>query len=292
MAISTRSKRTAIAAVLPISDWPLWLSVVGCLGLVLVWAPAVEITFQGTRVLGIVIGLLAVNLAYRWLRPGPVNPVSTMIETAAVFIAFTAVWVPITYLTARNDHTLVDASLVRFDRSLGFDWDRWAAFVRSVPGLDAVLVIAYGSITVQVVAAILWLPLVQGGRRGFELVRHGVLAIALTCALFRFLPALAPTDGAWMVDFRALRGPAPLVFQLDSLQGIISFPSFHTVLGILFVHAFRHTLLQGPALLLNGLMILSALNVGGHYLADIVGGAAVALVAILAGKGLGRMLPL
>ncbi len=68
-----------------------------------------------------------------------------------------------------------------------------------------------------------------------------------------------------------------------NLQGIISFPSFHTSLGVLFTYVVRkRRLILLPVALLNVAMIVSVLTEGGHFLVDVVAGAAVAAAAIWA----------
>ena len=69
--------------------------------------------------------------------------------------------------------------------------------------------------------------------------------------------------------------------DLDKPQGLVCFPSFHTVLVIMFCYALRGTWLFWPAAVLGGLTMPSLPPIGGHYLIDIPAGAALALLAIL-----------
>ena len=259
-----------------------------CLLLTPVWGMTVGISFHGVGVAVIVLALLIVNAAYRQFRPGPANPASVMIESTAAFIAF-SVWAPLTYLSARSSHPLIDPMLSRLDHLLGFDWNTWRRFVENIPELNLILHIAYSSIQPQAVVAMVWLPLVKGGRRSFTLVRQGMVAGALTCLLFWLFPALGTQDDDWTTDMLALRGTSPLTFDLLHLKGIVSFPSFHTVLGILFIYAFRGTYLSAIAIAINLLMIVSALSVGSHYLTDILAGFLVATVSILIVEWIGNI---
>jgi PAP2 superfamily len=66
-------------------------------------------------------------------------------------------------------------------------------------------------------------------------------------------------------------------FDFAHVEGIISFPSFHTTLAILLVYGARHhRWLLAVLVPLNMLLIAAALSVGGHYLVDLPAGAAVA----------------
>ena len=65
------------------------------------------------------------------------------------------------------------------------------------------------------------------------------------------------------------------------MQGIITMPSYHTVLAVLFTYAFRRTGLVGYGIAtLNLVMLLSIPPIGGHYLVDVLAGGALALGAI------------
>ena len=75
-----------------------------------------------------------------------------------------------------------------------------------------------------------------------------------------------------------MRGGGPLSFDLSQLQGLISFPSYHTVLAVLLTYAHRRSALLPPIALVNGVMLFSIPSYGGHYLIDMIAGAAVALL--------------
>jgi len=66
------------------------------------------------------------------------------------------------------------------------------------------------------------------------------------------------------------------------MKGVIAFPSFHAVLAVLFTYAHRHSATFAPMAALNAVMLVSIPSEGGHYLVDVFGGIAVAIVAILA----------
>lgn len=68
--------------------------------------------------------------------------------------------------------------------------------------------------------------------------------------------------------------------RLDDLYGLITFPSFHVAAAVLIAYAARGTPLAFLALVLNLVMAVSALSEGGHYLVDVLAGAAVAGLAI------------
>jgi membrane-associated phospholipid phosphatase len=65
--------------------------------------------------------------------------------------------------------------------------------------------------------------------------------------------------------------------------GIVQFPSYHTVMAIVFTYVCRDVkLLLAPAAALNTLVVVSVPFSGNHYATDIVGGAIVAAVSLWA----------
>ena len=82
-------------------------------------------------------------------------------------------------------------------------------------------------------------------------------------------------------DLLALRAGGPWHFELSAMQGIVTMPSYHTVMAVLFTYAFRRTGLVGYGIAtLNLVMLLSIPPIGGHYLVDMLAGGALALGAI------------
>ena len=62
-----------------------------------------------------------------------------------------------------------------------------------------------------------------------------------------------------------------------TIEGLITFPSFHTALAVVTAWAFWGTrYIAGPTLVLNLTVIASTVPVGGHYFVDVFAGAAIA----------------
>ena len=80
----------------------------------------------------------------------------------------------------------------------------------------------------------------------------------------------------------ALRTDPQHVLDLNNLPGLVTFPSFHTAMGIIAIYCSRGTpWLFWPSLIINILMISSTPLFGSHYLIDVIAGAVVALGTIL-----------
>ena len=116
-------------------------------------------------------------------------------------------------------------------------------------------------------------------------------ALFTICLIALFLPAKGL--GTWAPDALLARlpahsmlyfwpafdsfysGPAP-VLSVATIDGVISFPSFHAVMGFIVAAMWRNklaTLL--PALLWLAFMLLATIPYGGHYVVDLIGGLAV-----------------
>jgi hypothetical protein len=101
----------------------------------------------------------------------------------------------------------------------------------------------------------------------------------------------APYTSSSVSDFYPLRNGTLRVFEMVPLQGMVSMPSFHTTLAILFIYALRRM----PYLLLvsvplNGTMILSTPTQGGHYLVDVLAGLLLSALTISTFRGSSRMI--
>jgi hypothetical protein len=71
----------------------------------------------------------------------------------------------------------------------------------------------------------------------------------------------------------ALRAAGPWHFNLFAMQGIVTMPSYHTVMAVIFTYAFRGTGLIGYGIAtLNLVMLVSIPPIGGHYLFDMLAG--------------------
>src|SRR3546814_4330604 len=93
--------------------------------------------------------------------------------------------------------------------------------------------------------------------------------------------ALPIYDLHWLDTFERLRSGALRTLGSESLTGIITFPSFHAAAAVLLGWGFASFGRLGwPLVALNALMFVSAIVGGGHYLVDLIAGAAVALIGL------------
>ena len=92
------------------------------------------------------------------------------------------------------------------------------------------------------------------------------------------MPSLRGTGaGSWHIaDFKAVRAGTLRGIVYENLQGIVQFPSFHTVGALTASWAvWRTPYVRWPFLAANAFIVFTALPVGGHFLMDVVGGVAL-----------------
>ena len=251
----------------------------------LAWASMVHLSIVGWwKALLASILLLALALAYRRRSP----PISNMAEVAAWWITFTASGAVLTFLCATWRLPLRDEILTTLDQSLGFNWPAWRSGLSAVPAVQLVLKISYGLLLPQIIVAVLLFPAIGAVNKGRELSILAALTLLPTMLIFTLAPALGPFaifggQTAYLTQMLALRADGPWSFDLSAMEGIITMPSYHTILAILFTYAFRDTGAVGWGIaLLNTIMLFSIPSIGGHYLMDMLAGASIAVLCILA----------
>ncbi|MGH7123533.1 MAG: phosphatase PAP2 family protein [Stellaceae bacterium] len=243
-----------------------------------------------THVAGAALFVGALGAFYTYLRPNP--RIVDVAHTMTLLLAFFAATAVLSYLLTATALPLVDHQLAAADRALGFDWMAWLAWVRARPVLALVLQIVYLSAIPQLLA----IALAHGFTGRPERNSDFLWSMMASLAIIVPVSALWPAAGAWVEydalrfgneaqvhDFLAMRAGTLHELDLTRLQGLINMPSFHTTLGVLYAYALRgRRLLFAGATLFNAVMILSVLTEGGHYLVDVIAGAAVAVAAIWA----------
>jgi len=204
------------------------------------------------------------------------------------------------HLTMSAAYPLADENLANADALMGFNWAEYLLWLDRYPLLIRLMDSSYSGLTGYTM--ILFLLLLLGNepkQRCQELLRlfFSTAVICSTVGMFfpaeaaavfyqvppNFLTHVDPRVGAYHLDhLQALRSDPEHMLFLAKLPGLVTFPSFHTAMGIIAIYCARGTpWLIGPSLIINLVMIASTPLFGSHYLVDIIAGAAVAGGAIL-----------
>lgn len=272
--------------------------------LVFAWAKFAGISIDLVSLLpalGAIVLAACLGIYYRRWRPD--ERLSTTCIALAQLIAFPVVALPLSYLAATLAHPFADAAFVRWDAALGLDWRRYLEFAHAHPTLGTAMTWAYNSLAIQMIlVALLGLAGRAYALQRF-LVAHMLTAL-VSIAISAVLPAVAAVahfgiDPAHypnlalsaarvhLADIEALRSGAMKTITLTDAQGIITFPSMHAALGMLFLVAFWSVRwLRWPGLALNVLMIAATPIDGSHYFVDVLAGLAITGLALLAADAL------
>jgi hypothetical protein len=257
---------------------------IALLGLVdWVWASAAGLSFVGWGRAGLGFGFLAsIALFYRFT--GRSSQLYEASHYTALWTAFTISAAIFTYLTASLKLPLHEVEFARLDAALGFDWYRWVESIKFHPALELLLLCAYNSFLPQIIGSIMYFAFTRRSDHNNELLGGAMVSLLATAVLAGLLPAIGPHfPGATPLCQRALIAvrEGQSKFALAEMQGIITMPSYHTVLAILLIYVHRPPSRWFlPLAVLNALMLLSIPSEGPHYLVDMLAGGAVAAVSI------------
>ncbi len=204
---------------------------------------------------------------------------------AAMWVAFLAVNMVFTYLCATMRMPLQDLAFARINDAMGFDWPRWFLAIMAHPVPRTILSDAYSSLLFQIFGSIIYLAITGRGARNHQLLWAVMLSALISAVVSGLLPAIGPFIPGQMPNFSVallgVRSGAVSHIDVTDMKGIVTMPSFHTVLAILFTWAHRPPSRSFiPVALLNLVMLISIPFAGHHYVVDMLAGAALAAVTI------------
>lgn len=217
-------------------------------------------------------------------------PAARLAEAFVQILAFAQVGSYLTYgAMAASPFPMADGLLDRADAVLGFNWLAWFNWVQAHPIVHLVLAKAYASIPLQLLVLLVYFSFADVDRVD-ELVLATILAVLIIVPGMILLPAIGEWSlhgvgiEPWRADILALRSHTMLT--VSRTQGIVAFPSFHTVAGVLLANMARGRTWFLPVLALNVLMIVAVMSEGAHFAVDMLSGVAIASVAIAASRSL------
>ena len=257
------------------------IAAVACVAVLWVWAAGLTFDWTSAVIPTLAcLGVEALASIYRHCRPDA--RITATLTSMAQLVAFSMVGATLSYAVASTSGPLWDDTLYRWDRSLGFDWRAYLDFVDARPILGLVYTMAYRSLEFQMIVIVTALGF--GGLvwqlRAFVLAF--VLAGTAVILISPIMPALAmyvhlglqPRDFSHLApaaayvhvaDLSGLRDGTLRVISLARAEGIITFPSFHAALGVIFALALWPVrLLRWPGLALNLTLIAATPIDGGH----------------------------
>ena len=264
-----------------------------------IWAAAVHFDLDKRGYLFVAEVATAVGaLGFFYGRFRRDDRLSAMLSGTAFLIVFSAAFSVLNYMLLTVAGPRIDGLLAALDRTFGFDWVAAMTLMAYHPVFNFILQCCYISVLPQI--AILVLALGWVGRDGdvFRFCLSVAIAALVTVAFWTFFPSfgafsfyhLAPAvashlnlalDGKYADELVHLLAFGPGQISPQSARGLVGFPSYHAALAAMVAwYASKVTRLKWPAIVLNiGALVATPIQ-GGHHLADVLAGIAVAAAAI------------
>jgi len=259
-------------------------------------ATGIPIVNWHRRALGIAIVASAWPLTALLIRiTGLAKGAQSLAEIVPKALSYTMVASVLEYYLAATSAPLHDDLLIRIDHALGFDWLAVCNWTVAHPQLRTVLSAVYFNMNREAVGVLLVTAIFYPARaRRFTTAL--IISSLFTIPLLRIFPVAGAFVGvkdvpAGCVTEVALAAQAYMDLRthtmsgvdVSALTGIVSFPSYHATSAVLLAYFLRGIRFVFPAaLVFNGVMILAALPIGGHYLTDVLAGLVVAAATIYA----------
>jgi len=268
----------------------IWLLLAGLAMLDAVWILVLHmaVTLQALELIFLpIFGLLGLAWFYSQIRKD--SRLANLAHMTAATLGFMSATCILSYLVITIHMPLTDYYLAAADRALGLDWPGMYAWVTARPWLNMGMRIVYMCLIPQIV--LLQFTLVFRGQitRGWELL----WLFVFTCIGCVFFSGVWPAEGAfsyyhvgldepYLREFAALYdGSFTTIGAKGGMQGLVTFPSLHMALAIIFPYAARGVPVLFPLLLILDILIAATTPaIGGHHFADLWGGAVLALASI------------
>lgn len=278
-----------------------WTVIAVMYGLIALFLNANGIAFDWSAMTRFILPFLILVTIYAvYSGPRP-NPQFASLSMSLLLVCFFSPGVVLlSYAAASFGYPYIDDELIRIDAAIGFDWLTVLVWVNDRPALGKVLHYAYQSPLFQTLLIVLPLPFL-GHAAHVERWFLAFMICALVCVLLSGpLPAVAayvhmdvppalyanltPTASHVHIDvLTALREGTITSVTFERLEGIVTFPSFHAAMCLLYAYGMRPVrYLFVFGCVLNGLMLVSCITEGGHYLIDIIAGSLIAALSITA----------
>jgi membrane-associated phospholipid phosphatase len=239
-------------------------------------------------------GASAVMLLVAWFyrRYRAEERIASALEGTAQIATFAAVGAPLSYLAASFGLPLYDQLFDAVDKALGFDWAGLLAFMNAHRTIHAILNAAYMSFAPQATIAVCVLAFT--GR--LIQLRVFVLSFMATALVTIAISAVLPAAGVWNLYqlhadaasilpishtswpvFYGLRDGTIFALVASGSEGIITFPSLHAALGLIFALALSPVpFLRWAGFIVNAAMIVATPIDGSHYFVDVIAGLLIA----------------
>ena len=149
---------------------------------------------------------------------------------------FTILAVVLSYMLAARGGALWDVRLAAWDAALVVNWTAIRATVDGSGSLVSVLGAAYHSLVPQMIVALVTADILSGFATTLLPVVMPAAGNVFDPSGYRHLPAPIALTQSSLIE--GLRDGFMTALDLGAMQGIITFPSYHATLAVIFAYAF------------------------------------------------------
>lgn len=258
---------------------------------------------QGLGVLGLSVAALMASGGYARCRG--MMRLADASQTTGLALMFGLIGGALAMLSARSGMPLVDSTLRAADAGLFLSAPSFVKILSvSPPVAIATMQLIYQSSFPLLFGSLVLLALTGSSDRGWRMCFLFGLSLIGCSLISYFMPAygnyaflhsseisgMPPLAGRYFWSaLDSFRNAERVVLSIDSLSGVVTFPSFHAVMALLVAQAWwSNPLCRWPVAAWNGLIAITAIPMGGHYFVDLLAGAgvwaaSVAVVSVIEG---------
>ena len=228
--------------------------------------------------------------------------IASSIKSTILGVALTIPILISTYIAASFDLPLMDHTLSRWDRLIGFNWVSFIHFADFSSNSAILLEGSYTSFSIQLLLIPIFLCTIGKAKHAYLMI----IAFGLLCFICSTVSIWFPALGTFTTygihqsdlrnlnayygfeflhDFLAVRSQPHFTLSITRASGIITFPSVHAGVAVLCAWAaWEIGYARWPLLALNIFMTVSAIAVANHYLVDIIAGMLISALSIACAK--------
>jgi hypothetical protein len=216
----------------------------------------------------------------------PRRRVAEGLAAGILFLSLIGITAPMQYGALALGRPFVDVWLDSADRWLGIDVPQITAWTAQFPWLVSLLNVTYNTLAPQLVVPLVVLSLAGDGKALWEYLWHlhvsligALICLALWPTVYVFTyrhfdPLVAPAMvESCMTQLWGFHAGRSHVVSMQDMQGLISFPSFHTAAALAVTWALRRQSrwIWMPIALVNVGLVSATIFLGLHYVTDLIG---------------------
>jgi hypothetical protein len=229
------------------------------------------------------------TLCFFYKNTHPLPKIVTVWLSLLLFMTFNAVATVLLYSAYTVNWPLMTAKLAFIDQALGFDFLSLYQWFQTHQEWNVIFTYIYKMHLLEIGFILIFFSCFREGKYTQRFLTLYMIALLLTIVIGSLLPAggtLAwypyPPEAYQLKALHHLYELRQGIVNVKEIDGITTFPSFHTTLALIFIYTFRceKKIIFIPILVLNIFMIFSCIVQGAHFLIDLFGGLLVFIIAL------------